>query len=333
MLVLSFRDMSTPRCSAVTTAAVYRHRPIAPDTDWVPPPPLDLVDWADVHHLVRGRHVCFLIHGFNVDRDRGYTGFGAAAQEMTRNAGALPALAAPAGPVTDLVVRGVDLTIPVLWAGDWYLPVNYPFLLPDIRLTGRRFAELFASSAAGMSRVSFVTHSMGARVMLETIAQTLTLCARCGVRPPRFDTAVLTAAAVSDEVLDNPDYAGAVEALERIVVVTSRGDHVLSLAFPVGDLIEQILWPHDPGADAALGRYGPRLKEGSPALGKTEWYEIPAATDQDHGDYFPAPWADDPPWPNGWSEKRVRIGELSRAVLDAGTPTWPPAKPVTPRPS
>lgn len=132
MLVLSFRDMSTARCSAVTTAAMYRTQNVTPAFSWNPPPPLSLVTWQHVSHAVRNKHVCFVVHGFNVDRDNGYTGFGAAGQEMGRD-GALPGLPAPPGP-DDLSIPGVDVVIPVLWAGDWYLPINYPFLLPDVRL-------------------------------------------------------------------------------------------------------------------------------------------------------------------------------------------------------
>ena len=330
MLVLSFRDMSTPRCSAVTTAAMYHLNPVTPATIWDPPPRLKLADWSDVYSALAGRHVCFLVHGFNVDRDRGYTGFGAAAQEMGRS-GALPLLGPPDGP-QQLTVPGVEVVVPVLWSGDWYLPINYPFLLPDVRLTGKYFAQLIASSATQMVRVSFVTHSMGARVVLETVQQTLAAAKTSGRRTPTFDTAIFTAAATSDEVLDDPDYADAVDAIERFVVVSSRADTVLSGAFPLGNAVEQALWPNDPGADDALGRYGPRLKPGSKALGKTEWYEIPPNVGQDHGDYFPWPWSAVPPYPNGWSDKRVSIGKLSQALLDAQTPPWPPAKPVSPRP-
>ncbi len=334
MLVLSFRDMSTSRCSAVTAAAVYELAGVAPGLQWQPPPRLTLANWGQVRRGLAGKHVCFLLHGFNVDRDNGYTGFGAAGQEMGTS-GALPGAAPPAGPL-DLSVKGVDVVVPVLWAGDWYLPINYPFLLPDIRLTGGYFADLILSSATQMSRVSFVTHSMGVRVALETIQQTMAKAKKAGYRTPVFDTAIFTAGAASDEVLDDPDYADAVDAVDRFVVVSSRADTILSDFFPGGNAVEQALWENDPGADAALGRYGPRLKQGSKALGKTRWYEIPQGSgdrlDANHGDYFPSPWEPVPDYPNGWSAKRITIGEISQAVLDNQALAWPPAKPVTPRP-
>jgi len=330
MLVLTFRDMTTARCSAVTTAAMFRLDPVDAAMAWAPtPPPLKLATWSDVGSALAGKHVCFLIHGFNVDRDQGYTSYGPFSQELGPGR-ALPGapLPNPPGPV-DLFCPGVDVVIPVLWAGDSYLPINYPFLLPDIRLTGKYFAQLLASSDAQMSRVSFVTHSMGARVMFEAVQQAVVAAQAGGWRLPVFDTAVLTAPAVSDQVFDDPDYAAAVDAMQNFVVVSSRADTVLSGWFPLGNAVEQALWRNDPGADDALGRYGPRLQPDSKALGKTRWFEIPIAVGQNHGDYCPAPWDPTAGFPNGWSSKSVPIGALAQAILDRETPAWPPAKPVT----
>jgi hypothetical protein len=322
MLVLSFRDMSIPRCSAVTTAAAYWLRPVTPALAWKPAPGslLKLAAWNDVANYLRGKHVCFLVHGFNVDRDGGYTGLGALAQEL-EGGGALAGL--PASPV-DLHAAGVEAVVSVLWAGDWYLPINYPFLLPDIRATGRHFAEFIWSSASQMRRVSFVTHSMGARVVLETVQQAI---AGAGptVRMPVFDTAIFAAAAVSDDVLDDPDYALAADAFRTVTVVSSTGDTVLSGAFPAGNLVEQALWANDQGSDTALGRDGPQLKPDSRARGKTTWYPL---TDHLHSDYLPSPLADAPPpgpaFPNGWSDKRLLVGRIAQAALDRTAAPIPP---------
>jgi hypothetical protein len=326
MMVLSFRDMAVKSGGAVTSAAVY-DAPVTNLTPWTPIPSLRLMSWEEVRQAVQGRHVGFVIHGFNVNRDNGVTSCGAFAQELTPG-GAL----AGVDPPIDLFAPSLDLVIPVLWPGDWYLPINYPFLLPDVRTTGRHFADFLVSSATRIARVSFVTHSMGVRVALEAIQQTL---ARSTPKPV-FETAIFTAPAASDEVLDDPDYAAAVAAVERFVVVSSRADTVLRDAFPIGNAAEQALWPNDPGADDALGRYGPRLTPGSKALGKTEWYEMPADGPQpsgyNHGDYLPTPADLALGYPNGWSLKRVRIGGLSQAVLDGQTPAFPTAKPVSPRP-
>ena len=317
MLILSFRDMSTPRCSAVTSAAGYRLGPIAPSFPWKPAPgrALRLADWLEVQRLVQGRHVCFLVHGFNVDRDGGYTGLGAMAQEMAGN-GALTL----ANPPVDLRTSGVDVVVPVLWAGDWYLPINYPFLLGDVRATARHFAEFIWSSASQMRRVSFVTHSMGARVVLEAVLATLSAQGRFAL--PMFDTAIFTAAAVTDQALDLPEFAPAVAAFRRIAVVSSTADSVLSGAFPLGNAVEEALWWNDRGRDVALGLDGPQLSPAAAARGKTVWYP---QSDHDHGDYLPRPLAPDSPprYVNGWSDKRLKVAETAQAVLDGGAAPIP----------
>ncbi|HEY4029000.1 MAG TPA: alpha/beta hydrolase [Caulobacteraceae bacterium] len=318
MFVLSFRDMATAKCSAVTTAAMYKVDPVAPPTVWSPAPGFTLATWTEVSALVKNKHVCFLVHGFNVNRDSGYTSLGAMAQEFT-GAGVLGTGATP----LDLQIADVDVIIPVLWAGDWYLPINYPFLLPDIRLTASHFADFIWSSATMMRRVSFMTHSMGARVALETVRATL--AGKDSHALPAFDTAILTAAAVADDILDQADFADTVAAFRRFVVVSSTADKVLAGDFPAGNAVEQALWRDDPGRDEALGLYGPRLKAGSPALAKTTWYRL---TDHDHGDYVPAPATPAPPFPNGWSAKRELIAELVQGTMDSAAVAAAPPTPL-----
>lgn len=321
MLVLSFRDMSTARCSAVTTAAVYDIDPVdAATVWWNPPPKYRLAMWDEVSAAVRRKHVCFLIHGFNVNRDNGYTGLGVMAQEFAGK-GVLPR----ASPPLNLLISDVDVVIPVLWAGDWYLPVNYPFLLPDIRLTARHFADFIWSSASRMRRVSFVTHSMGARVALETARAAL--AARDRYTLPAFDTAIFTAGAAPDDIMDQADFADTIAAFRRFVVVSSSADTVLSGAFPWGNLAEQALWTDDPGSDVALGLHGPRLKPGSAALAKTTWY---ALTDHLHSDYVPAPSAPTANFPNGWSPKTQVIGQIVAETMAGAAVTVVPAAPIQP---
>ena len=163
-----------------------------------------------------------------------------------------------------------------------------------------------------MRRVSFVTHSMGARVALETVRAALAGGGRYTL--PAFDTAILTAGAVADDIMDQADFADTVAAFRRFVVVSSTADKVLSGFFPTGNAVEQALWRDDPGRDEALGLYGPRLKNGSAALLKTSWYRL---TDHDHSDYVPEPASPGPPYPNGWSAKREAIAEIVQGTLDS----------------
>ena len=135
------------------------------------------------------------------------------------------------------------------------------------------------------------------------------LAAIPGTGKPEFGAAILLAAAASDQVLDDPDYAAAVKAAGKFVVVSSEADQVLKWDFPFGNLAEKALWANDPGEDAALGRHGPNLTPDSPARKITSWYPLPCGVtlgDYDHGDYLPLPRIPAAPWPNGWTDKSTR---------------------------
>lgn len=331
MYIVSFRDMALVRCGGVTSAAVYEVDPIGPQYAWAPPQPqtLKLASWDAVQKAFRRKHVLFLIHGFNVDRNHGFTSLGSLAQEFT---GKGPLSVLPSPQAVDLLMPSVDLVVPVLWPGDWYLPINYPFVLPDARATGRNFADFILSSATQMARVSFLSHSFGARVVLETVQHTV--AANPDYAIPMFDTAILTAAAASDTVLDDPNYHAAVNAMRKIIVVSAATDSVLSGAFPFGNAVEQALWDNDPGPDTALGHSGPRLKASSSARNKTVWYDVGTlqpTVNQQHGDYLPAPDKAVPGYPNGWSDKRERVAELAQAVMQGRPSAWPEKTPIPER--
>lgn len=308
MLVLSFRDLSAPRGGAVTPAAMLE-LPAAADAafDWNDPASLrerlrgGSAAWLGgdrVQAALSGRPLCFLLHGFNVGRDKGYAGLGAWAKALIPDAGA-------------------GLAIPVLWPGDWMLPgVNYPFELADVRSTAARFSEFLAGPAAGAAGLSFVTHSMGARVALETLARP--------IRRAPVEALLLTAPAVDEGALDDPRFAPAVESVHRIVVVSSIKDSVLRDAFPLGDRVEAALWRGEHASTRALGAFGPRLKPGSMVAAKLRWFSIDAADDYGHDDYVPAPWRRDQR-PEGFTPRRTRMAGFLRGALasSAFAPDWP----------
>ena len=318
MLVVSLRDMAVDNGGAVTPATVWRLQPVEAATAWSPPPAqlLSHVDMADPLADIAGAHVCFIVHGFNVDRDGGYTELGALAQELAGGGALLPG--------EDLTTTGVNAFAPVLWPGDWILPINYPFLLGDIRKAAQNFADLVNHSPTGPSRISFVTHSMGARVVLETVQRIVTPRS-AGAKIPIVDTVVFTAAAVSDDVLDDATYAAAVGAFRRIVVLSSVADETLRWAFPAGEAVERALWFNDRGDDTALGRDGPKLKPNSPARSKISWYSMDTL---DHSQYLPRPSEPTPGFVNGWSAKSLDVARLAQAIFD-DTPTPVPAKAIS----
>src|SRR5262245_37976841 len=82
MIVLGLRDPNPNVMGlGVTAAALYRIDSVDANRDW---PALkqrrSLVPCPD--DLLRGRSVCFLVHGFNVDLDHGVRSQGAAAQVL-----------------------------------------------------------------------------------------------------------------------------------------------------------------------------------------------------------------------------------------------------------
>jgi hypothetical protein len=306
LFYLSLREIDTTS-TAVTPGHIYRQANVNPATVWSAArlTGADWVPWDQIAGVFRNKRVCFVVHGFNVSVDHGVKGSGPAAQEFE----ALGQFA--------LQMTNADLVVPVLWPGDGLILTSWFTAIPHSITAGGRFAELLVSSVFTASEVSFVTHSLGARVVLETVQQTLQKRANYP-----FDTAIFTAAAVADTTLDHPRYAAAVAGLRRIVILSSTQDTILSGVFVPGDIVENALWWDYRGNGRALGRFGPAFKAGSTVPGRTEWYAIrppqgddPTDKGQDHGDYFPEGWHVTP-LPNGWSDKRRKVGEFVDDVVD-----------------
>jgi hypothetical protein len=275
---------------------------------------------------LKGRDVWFMVHGYNTDRDRGIMSLGAAAQEYL-GMGVQAAQIATAeydslGKPRPAFAALEDL-IPVLWPGDaqgigFLKATSYPFEISDVRRTAEEFRKLLLGPETRPARINFITHSLGARVALDTLRELIAHSAT----PPAFGTVLMMAAAADDDILDDPRFARVVERVERFVVLSSFEDKVLELAFPVGDPIEAALHRGESASVRALGRYGPRLKKGSPAIGKVDWFQVRGRVGQDHDDYNPWPW-NQPATSNGWSSKRWRAHRLSRHAgvdYDAGKP-------------
>ncbi len=336
MYIISFRDLAAAKSGAVTPAAVFWIDGVGADFAWNDPASLRrrfadrsarYVPWDEVRTALAGKHVCFVIHGFNVGRDDGYASCGALSQQLSGQGKPWPDTTVTS---IESATGGVGLLMPVLWPGDGLVPgISYPTEMGDVYETGRRFAEFLLSEARGLSRASFISHSLGARVVLETVQRTM--AAGKGV-PPRFETAVLTAPAADDGVLDEPRYGAAVAALRRIVIVSSQEDDVLEDVFPAGDRVESWIWSRERASKRALGYSGPRkLKKASPAAGKLEWFD--ATTDSvGHDGYFPTPlerpdakWAT---WPRGWTRLRAKQAGFLHTLFGGGEPAWPTKKTV-----
>jgi len=249
-------------------------------------PSLKLVPTEAVAARVAQRDILFATHGFNVSFLQGACSLGTLESAL------------------DLPSNCQYLA--VLWPGDSWLPViNYPFEGSTAIDCGRRLARLCNRSLTTAASLSFITHSLGARLALEA-AKTLNRKARAFC---------LTAAAINRDCL-SAEYAGAFANVSVVSILASRRDLVLKLAFPLGDPLANILHFDHRLFTPALGYAGPPN-----ALGATvpPW-QIPDTDGYDHGNYLPPTEPGAPPDPNAkWIKP---VGFMRRSFM-GGTQTWP----------
>ena len=171
--------------------------------------------------------------------------------------------------------------VAVLWPGDhWLGAASYPFEGKDADDSAAALATCISDIVALDSELSFVSHSLGARVVLETVKR---LQARYTI-----GQVCLMAAAVDDTCTAHPRfYLRAVQRTERVAVLASKADRVLGMAYPLGDLLQGVIFVGTDDAGLALGYHGPRRtrKHGIPSQVYHE--QIPDDRGSDHGDYLP----------------------------------------------
>jgi alpha/beta hydrolase family protein DUF900 len=211
---------------------------------------------GDFAARVRGRDLVLATHGFNVDRDEGILAL-SAWERLCR----LPANALFAG---------------VLWPGDSkYLPVlDYPVEGDEAIASGRHLAAYLNAQAAAAASVSFVSHSLGARMVLEALRGLQREARRL----------MLMAGAIEDDCLAN-EYREAANKAREIVVLSSRSDWVLEFAFPLGNPVGEIIMHGHPYFKTALGRDGPA--QPIPPDQRGGVWQIPDKWKYVHADYLP----------------------------------------------
>jgi Alpha/beta hydrolase of unknown function (DUF900) len=253
------------------------------------PVSLAVVDWWELPGLVAGRNVLFGVHGFNVNYAEGACALGQ-----------LDAYLSLAGP---------DLFVGVLWPGDSWLPVvNYPFEGEVSIDCGRRLAEFCSRWFGQAQSLSFVSHSLGARLVLETVTRL----------DRRARGLCLTAGAVNNDCLTG-EYTDAAENAGAISLLASRQDWALKVAFLIGDPIADILHDDHAPFHPALGYGGPRLP--APPVVLPPW-QIPDSAGYGHGDYLPPTGSVQDPatipqakWP--------RVADFVRNAFKGGLQSWP----------
>jgi hypothetical protein len=253
------------------------------------PVALRAVRWLELGPLVAGRNVIFAVHGFNVSYEHGARSL---AQLQNR-----------------LNLTAQDLFLGVLWPGDYWLPViNYPFEGNDANNCGRRLAAFCARWFAGAQSISFLSHSLGARLVLEAV--------RHLPRPARM--LCLTAAAIDQDCL-TAEYASVTGNAQQIALLASRNDWVLKIAFRLGDPVSDLLRDQPISAKRALGYDGPPPPAPSPVEGR---WQIPEADDYGHGSYLPPGDTVQPPAVAA-NEQWARVAEFMAQMLRGLPRPWP----------
>jgi hypothetical protein len=211
----------------------------------------------DLQDYVRNRDVVFATHGFNVDRAGGRRALSCWEKWLS-----LPATTAYIG---------------VLWPGDsaWIPAVDYPIEGNEAIASGNLLAAFIASNLLDVAAsVSFVSHSLGARVVLQTIRR---------LPATRVRNLMLMAGAIDDTCLID-EYSDAAAVIDKISVLSSNHDEVLALAFPIGNPLQGVVTRGSPYWHAALGRAGPPTTlDGKVHLG----WQIPDGWDYGHHNYLP----------------------------------------------
>lgn len=205
--------------------------------------------------------VAFLVHGFNVSRAAGMV-------ELQAFGSALTALADGAA-------------IAVLWPGDSVIgALSYPFETNKADDSAVELAKFIADQLPQKPRISFVGHSLGCRVVMETVRQ-------LWIKGIAVDQVCLMAAAIDNDSLSvMTEYGAAARYAARVGVLYSSADKVLRGAYPIGNLLSAFLhWSAT--SDAALGLTGPQSSSPNTLPTDVQGVGIPKNDGVDHGDYLP----------------------------------------------
>ncbi|WP_457103552.1 alpha/beta hydrolase [Mesorhizobium sp. URHB0026] len=237
--------------------------------------------------MASNHDVLFAVHGFNVSFKQGACALGRLEAALD-----LPASCQ---------------FIAVLWPGDSWLPVmNYPFEGSTSIDCGRRLASFCNRTLTGAASVSFVSHSLGARLALEATRKL----------ERKVRSVCLTAAAINDDCLTS-EYAGAFANSTVVSVLASHRDLVLKLAFPIGDPVADVLHLDHKPFQSALGYGGPPESIGATV---PPW-QIADRSEFGHSDYLP-PGDPNLPFPDPDGKWTKVAGFMSRA-FEGRTQSWP----------
>jgi Alpha/beta hydrolase of unknown function (DUF900) len=209
------------------------------------------------------QNVVFMVHGFNVSRPDG-------SAELQKLGSLLTSVADGAA-------------VAVLWPGDSKVgPASYPFETNNADDTSVELAKFIHDNLSQGTRISFVSHSLGARVVLQTIEQLRIM------EIPVYQVCLMAGAVDNDCLASIAEFRAATLYALRTAVLYSPCNHVLEYAYPAGNLLSAFIhWTAT--TDAALGFTGPKAASGPSQNipSQVQATGIPTQDAVDHGDYLP----------------------------------------------
>jgi hypothetical protein len=219
-------------------------------------------DLLQLRNDIRGHNVLIGTHGFKVNRQDGIG--------CLSNWEGLLQLAPP------------SIFLGLLWPGDsvWGQGLDYPLEPRVADDAGQLVAPFIDANFADAASISFASHSLGARVILQTILK-MNLPVR---------RVMLMAGAIDDNCLIT-EFQAAAAKVQTVSILASYKDDVLSALFPLGNFVGGILTAGHPWWHAALGHCGPA----NPKPGNFQApFQIPDAWNYGHHHYLQV---DPPPSP------------------------------------
>jgi hypothetical protein len=183
---------------------------------------------SDLRNDIRGKDVLIATHGFNVNRQSGIGSLSCWDSRLSL------------GP------NGIFLGL--LWPGDsvWLKALAYPAEPRIANEAGQLIGPWIDQNLSDAASISFASHSLGARVVLETIATMQRPVRRC----------IFMAGAIDDNCL-TAEFQKAGGNIGQISVLASHEDAVLKDAFPLGNIAGGIIAAGHPWFHGALGLSGP----------------------------------------------------------------------------
>jgi hypothetical protein len=212
-------------------------------------------DQGELVQALAGRDVLLMTHGFENNRPDGI----AKLNEWKAH----------------LKIDPMPLYIGVLWPGDCIIPIALDYIWEgsEAEASGTLLGEFVDLNFGGAASISFGSHSLGVRVMLQAIRQ---------LGQGKTVRHLFTlAAAIEDDTLHR-EFQDAAQKIKYISVIYSWKDFVLAAAYPAGNLIGGLFERGDPNLKAALGRSGPLPPLGN-VIGNPR---LPDAWDYGHSDYL-----------------------------------------------